>query len=73
MDKDRSNEQLSPITIDSSIHPDDANEIDFDVTRSIASIVTQEGYTPSSASIRAGSDIEHRYELIGNINIINQM
>ncbi|XP_071560650.1 uncharacterized protein [Temnothorax nylanderi] len=73
MDKDKNNEQLSRITIDSSIQ-DDVSEIDFDVTRtsSVASIVTHEEY-PSSASLRAISDIEHRYQLIGNINVINQL
>jgi len=73
MDKNWNNEQLSRITIDSSIQ-DDASEIDFDVTptSSVASIVTHEGYIPSSAS-RAVSDIEHRYQLIGNISVISQM
>lgn len=74
MDKDSNNKQPSRITIDSSIQ-DEASEIDFDVksTPSVASIVTHEGHTPSSASIQAVSDIEHRYQLIGNISVINQL
>jgi len=74
MNKNRNNEQLSRITTDLSTQ-DDASEIDFDVTptSSVASIVTHEGHIPSSASLRAISDIEHRYQLIGNISVINQM
>lgn len=73
MDKDRNNGQLSRTAIDSSIQ-DDVSEIDFDVTPtpSVASIVTNEGYVSSSAS-KTASDIEHHYELTGNINVINQL
>lgn len=71
MDKDRNNEKLSRTAIDSSIQ-DNVSEVDFDVTPtpSVTSIVTN---VPSSASIRTVSDIEHRYQLIGNINVINQL
>lgn len=73
MDNDKNNEQFSRITINSSIQ-NDTSEIDFDVTPTTsASIVTHEEYLPSSASMPAVSDIEHRYQLIGNINVVNQI
>lgn len=72
MDKNRNNEQLFHITTDSSIQ-DDTSKIDFDVTptSSVASIATHERHSPSSTS-RITSDIE-RYQLIGNISVINKL
>jgi len=65
--EDKNNKQSSNIT-DSTV-PNNASETDFD---EIASISIEE-YIPSSASIPTTFDIEHRYQLVGNINIINQM
>lgn len=72
--EDKNSKQFSRITIDSTVQ-NNASEIDFDETPtpSITSIVTTEGYTPSSVSMQTISDIEHRYQLVGNVNIINQM
>lgn len=51
------------------------SEIDFDktTTSSVATIVTPDGYSPLSGSLKTISDIEHRYQLIGNISVINQL
>ena len=68
--EDKNNKQFSNI-IDSTV-PNNASETDFDEIPSIASISTEE-YIPSSVSIPTTFDIEHRYQLVGNINIINQM
>ena len=67
--EDKNSKQFSNIT-DSTV-PNNASEIDFDEIPT-TSISTEE-YTPSSASIPTTFDIEHRYQLVGNINIINQM
>lgn len=68
----KNNQQL-PQT--GSINQNDANEIDFDktTTPSVATIVTHDGYSPLSASLQTISDTEQRYQLTGNINVINQL
>ncbi|XP_011638526.2 uncharacterized protein LOC105428123 [Pogonomyrmex barbatus] len=74
MDKNKNDEQSSHMTVNSIIQ-DHANEIEVDTTstRSVArSVVTHEQYIPSSAS-KQTTNIERRYELIGNINVINQL
>lgn len=67
MDKNKNNKQLPQA--DSSSH-----DTDFDKTptTSVATtIVTHDGHSPlSAASLQTISD---RYQLIGNINVINQL
>ncbi|XP_018045611.1 PREDICTED: uncharacterized protein LOC108685364 [Atta colombica] len=67
--EDKNSKQFSNIT-DSTV-PNNASETDFDEIPT-TSISTEE-YTPSSVSVPTTFDIEHRYQLVGNINIINQM
>ncbi|KAM0728578.1 putative WD repeat-containing protein [Formica fusca] len=78
MDKDSINEQLSRMTVDPSVQ----NSVDFDTTStpSVASIITYEENSPSSALIQTSatvpsirSDTEHHYQLVGNISVINQL
>ncbi|XP_039315683.1 uncharacterized protein LOC105201141 isoform X2 [Solenopsis invicta] len=64
---DNDNEQSSQITIDSI---ERKSEIDVAPTPSVTD-VTDEEYIPS-ASVETVSDIE-RYQLIGNISVINQL
>ncbi|KAG5308805.1 GBLP protein, partial [Acromyrmex insinuator] len=72
--EDKNSKELSNIIIDSTVQ-NDVSEIYFNKTPtpSIASIVTNERCTPLSVSMQTISDIEHRYQLVGNIDIINQM
>lgn len=75
MDKKRNNE-FSHVTIDSSAASSLSELSDIDVTVTPSVISSATGYSPSSASMRASavdSDVEHRYELVGNISIINQL
>lgn len=74
MDKNSLKEQLSRIIIDSSVQ-----NVDFDVTPSWMSSTVTEGYSPTSALTQTSaavpstySDMEHRYQLVGNISVINQ-
>ncbi|KAG5321350.1 GBLP protein, partial [Pseudoatta argentina] len=72
--EDRNSKEVSNIIIDSPVQ-NSVSEIYFNKTPtpSIASIVTNERCTPLSVSMQTISDIEHRYQLVGNIEIINQM
>ncbi|KAG5345358.1 GBLP protein, partial [Acromyrmex heyeri] len=72
--EDKNSKELSNIIIDPPVQ-NSVSEIYFNKTPtpSIASIVTNERCTPLSVSMQTISDIEHRYQLVGNIEIINQM
>lgn len=75
MDKKENDQQLSHM-IDSPVSSiSEISDIDVTVTPSVTSSAT--GYSPSSASMRASaavpSDEEYRYQLVGNISVINQL
>ncbi|XP_067206557.1 uncharacterized WD repeat-containing protein alr2800-like isoform X2 [Linepithema humile] len=80
MDKKENDQQLSQMTIDSPTVSSVSEITDIDVTVTPSVISSATGYLPSSASMRAsaavpsvGSDVERRYQLVGNISIINEL
>lgn len=66
------NKQFSNMIVDSTVENSMTEKSDFDLLSTpsqLTSAFINKEYSPSSASI----SVEHRYQLVGNINVVKQL